>query len=147
MVEAKNKEAAEPRGRINKISLALECGCCFEKFGAGSVSFSCGHTYGDRPTCASRSGDTCPECRLPGTARVQLFGAFPDVAGLLRSAVPDAQKVQRLAAEHDKALHEIHTERSQTDNLCRTAWQREREEMQRHVNKLQEEVGGAGSSK
>jgi hypothetical protein len=142
VVAAKNKEAAE---LINKISLALECGCCFEKFGAGSVSFSCGHTYCNRPTCASRSVDTCPECRLPVTARVQLFGALPDVGGLLEAAVLD---VQRLAAGHDKeALEEIHTERSEKDNLCQTVWQREREEMQGHVNRLQEEVLAAANDK
>ena len=147
-VEVKNKEAAELRERINKIFLALECGCCFEKFGAGSVSFSCGHTYCNRPTCAFRSVDTCPECRLPVTVRVQLFGTLPDIGGLLETAVTDAQQKQRSAAENDKeTLEEIHTERSKKDNLCRTVWQREREKMQGQVNRLQEEVMAAANDK
>jgi hypothetical protein len=83
VVEAKMKEATELRGRLNDIALAFECTLCFEKLGAGSVSFGCGHTYCNRATCVSRSVDTCPECRLPVASRVQLFGALPDVGVLL----------------------------------------------------------------
>ncbi len=70
VVVAKMKEAAELRGRLNDIVLSLECGCCFEKLCSGSVSFDCGHTYCNRPTCESRLVDTCPHCRLPVTTRV-----------------------------------------------------------------------------
>jgi DNA-binding response OmpR family regulator len=73
---------------------------------------------------------------------------LPDIGGLLEAAVPGAQQVQRLAAQNDKeALEEIHTERSQKDNLCRTVWQREREEMQGHVNRLQGQVLAAANDK
>ena len=79
---------------------------------------------------------------------MQLFGALPDIGGRLEAAVPDAQQVQGLAAENDKeALEEIHNERSEKDNLCRTVWQHEREEMQGHVNRLQEEVLAAANDK
>ncbi len=105
VVEAKMKEASDLRGHFNDISLSLECGCCFEKLAAGSVSFGCGHTYCNRPNCASRSVDKCPECRLPVITRVQLFGALPDVGGLLEQepGVPDLEQVQRLASEDAKA--------------------------------------------
>ena len=88
VVQAKIKEAAALRGCLNHIALALECGCCFETLGAGSVSFGCGHTYCNRATCASSSVDTCPECRLPVASRVQLFGALPDVGGIIEQEPP-----------------------------------------------------------
>jgi hypothetical protein len=97
------KEAADKRGRLNEIALALECGCCFEKLGAGSVSFGCGHTYCNRPDCASRSVETCPECRQPVTTRVELFGALPDVGGLLQQEpegdVEQTQELKQLLLE------------------------------------------------
>ena len=137
VVEAKMKEAAELRGRLNAIALAFECTLCFEKLGAGSVSFGCGHTYCNRLTCGSRLVDTCPECRLPVASRVQLFGALPDVGGLLEQepAAPDVEQVQRLASENAKASLEEIRKRSEED---KAVWQREREEMQQQVNRLRE---------
>ena len=81
-VEAKIQEAAKLWGPLNDLALAVECKICFEKLGAGSGLFG-GHTYGNRATCGSCFVDTCPDCRLPVASRVQLFGALPDVGGLL----------------------------------------------------------------
>jgi hypothetical protein len=61
VVDAKMKEAAQLWRCFNDVALALECGCFFETFATGSVSFGCGHIYCNRPTCASRSVQTCPE--------------------------------------------------------------------------------------
>jgi Ran GTPase-activating protein (RanGAP) involved in mRNA processing and transport len=144
VVEAKMKEANELRGRLNEIALALECGLCFEKLAAGSVSFGCGHTYCNRPTCGSSSVDTCPECRLTVTARVKLFGALPDVGGLVNQepAVPDLDQVQKLASECAEASLEKIRKRSEED---KAVWQRERGEMQRQVNSLREELRAAAA--
>ena len=144
VVEAKMKEAAELRGRLNAIALAFECTLCFEKLGAGSVSFGCGHTYCNRPTCGSSSVDTCPECRLTVTARVKLFGALPDVGGLVNQepAVPDLDQVQKLASECAEASLEKIRKRSEED---KAVWQRERGEMQRQVNSLREELRAAAA--
>jgi hypothetical protein len=140
------KEAAELRGRLNAIALAFECTLCFEKLGAGSVSFDCGHTYCNRLTCGSRLVDTCPECRLPVASRVQLFGALPDVGGLLEQepAAPDVEQVQRLASENAKASLEEIRKRSEAE---KAVWQREKKEMQRQVNRLQEELLTAANAK
>jgi hypothetical protein len=139
VVEAKIQESAELRGRLNDIALAFECTLCFEKLGAGSVSFGCGHTYCNRATCASRLVDTCPECRLPVASRVQLFGALPDVGGLPEQEpeAPDVEQVQRLASEQAKASPEEIRKRSEEDQAV---WQREKKEMQQQVNRLQEDV-------
>jgi hypothetical protein len=97
-MEEKQLANAGLRGVLHDIALALECRCCFEKLGEGSVSFGCGHTDCNRPNCASRFVDACPECRLPVISRVQLFGALPDVGVLLEKepAVPDdVEQVQR----------------------------------------------------
>jgi hypothetical protein len=146
VVEAKMKEAAELRGRLDDIALAFECTLCLEKLGAGSVSFSCGHTYCNRLTCGSRLVDTCPECRLPVASRVQLFGALPDVGGLLEQepAAPDVEQVQRLASENAKASLEEIRKRSEAE---KAVWQREKKEMQRQVNRLQEEVLAAANAR
>jgi hypothetical protein len=146
VVEAKIIEAEELRGRLKDIALAFECTFCFEKLGAGSVSFGCGHTYCNKPTCGSRLVDTCPECRLPVTTRVQLFGTLPDVGGLLEQepAAPDVGQVQRLAAENAEASLEEIRKRSAAD---KSVWQREREEMQRQANRLKEEVMAAENAK
>jgi formylmethanofuran dehydrogenase subunit D len=135
------KEAAELRGRLNAIALAFECTLCFEKLGAGSVSFGCGHTYCNRATCGSRLVDTCPECRLPVASRVQLFGALPDVGGLLEQepAAPDVEQVQRIASENAKAIRK----RSEEEKVV---WQHEKKEMQQQVNRLQEEVLAAANA-
>jgi hypothetical protein len=132
VVEAKIQDAAELRGRLNDIALAFKC---FEKLGAGSVSFGCGHTYCNRATCGSRLVDTCPECRLPVASRVQLFGALPDVGGLLEQepATPDVEQVQMLAPANAKASLEEIRKRIEED---KAVWQREREEMQQQVNRL-----------
>ena len=130
VVEAKVKEAAELRGRLNDIALALECGCCFEKLAAGSVSFGCGHTYCNSPTCASRLVDTCPECRLPVTARVLLFGALPDVGGLLEQepAVYDVEQVERDAEKNtESALEDC---RKILQSMFRIATQGEKKKIQ-----------------
>ncbi len=146
VVEAKIQEASELRGHLKDIALALECTLCFEKFGAGSVSFGCGHTYCNRATCGSRSVDTCPECRLPVASRVQLYGALPDVGGLLQQepAAPDVEQVQRLASENAKvSLEEIRKRREEE----KAVWQREKKDLQRQVNRLQEEVMTAANVK
>ncbi len=99
-----------------------------------------GHTsYCNMRTCASRSVDTCPEYRLSVATRVQLFGSLPDVGGFLEQepAVSDVGQVQGLAAENVKASLEKIRERSKED---KAVWQREREEMQREVNRMREEV-------
>ena len=72
--------------------------------------------------------DACPECRLPVASRVQLFGALPDVGGLLEQepAAPGAEQVQRLASENAKPSLEEIRKRSEGD---KAVWQREREEM------------------
>jgi hypothetical protein len=137
VVEAKISEATELRGRLNDIGLALECGCCFKKLGSGSVTLGCGHTYCNRPTCASSLAETCPECRLPVTTRVKLFGALPDIGGLLKHkpAVPDVEQLRRLAAENAEAsLEEIRKSRDED----KAVWQRERQAMQRKVDGLEE---------
>jgi hypothetical protein len=146
VVEAKIQEAAELRGRLNDIALAFECTLCFEKLGAGSVSFGCGHTYCKRASCGSRLVDTCPECRLPVACRVQLFGALPDVGGLLEQepAATDVEQVQRLASKQAKASLDEIRKRSEED---KAVWQREREELQRQANRLQEEVLAAANAK
>jgi hypothetical protein len=146
VVEAKIQEAAELRGRLNDIALAFECTLCFEKLGAGSVSFGCGHTYCNRATCGSRLVDTCPECRLPVASRVQLFGTLPDVGGLLEHepAAPDVEQVQWLASENAKASLEEMRKRSEEN---KAVWQREKKEMKRQVNRLQEEVLAAANAK
>jgi hypothetical protein len=146
VVEAKIQEAAELRGRLDDIALAFECTLCFETLGKESVSLGCGHTYCNRATCGSRSVDTCPECRLPVASRVQLFGALPDVGGLLEQepAAPDVEQVQRLASENAKASLEEIRKRSEED---KAVWQREKKEMQRLVNRLQEEVLAAANAK
>ena len=146
VVEAKIIEAEELRGRLKDIALAFECTFCFEKLGAGSVSFGCGHTYCSKPTCGSRSVDTCPECRLPVTTRVQLFGTLPDVGGLLEQepAAPDVEQVQRLVAENAKASLEEIRKRSAAD---KSVWQREREVMQRQASRLKEGVMAAENAK
>jgi hypothetical protein len=135
VVEAKIQEAAELRGRLNDIALAFECTLCFENLGAGSVSFGCGHTYCNRATCGSRLVDACPECRLPVASQVQLFGALPDVGGLLEQepAAPDVEQVQRLASANAKASLEEIRKRSEEDMAV---WQREKKEMQKQVNRL-----------
>jgi hypothetical protein len=146
VVEAKIQEAVEVRGHLNDIALAFECALFFEKLGTGSVSFGCGHTYCNRATCGSCLVDTCPECRLPVASRVQLFGALPDIGGLLAQepAAPDVEQAQRLASKNAKAsLEEIH-KGSEED---KAVWQREREEMQQQVNRLQEEVLAAANAK
>jgi hypothetical protein len=127
--EAKIQEAAELRGRLNDIALAFECTLCFETLGKESVSLGCGHTYCNRATCGSRSVDTCPECRLPVASRVQLFGALPDVGGLLEQeypAAPDVEQVQRLASENAKASLEEIPKRSEED---KAVWQREKKQL------------------
>jgi small ubiquitin-related modifier len=146
VVEAQMKEAQELRGRLTGIALAFECAVCFEKLGAGSVSFGCGHTFCHRPTCGSSLVEICPECSRTVTTRVQLFGALSDVGGLLEqvSAVPDVGQVQRLAAENAKASLEEIRKRSEKD---KAVWQREKEEMQRQLNRLQEEVLAAANNK
>jgi hypothetical protein len=143
VVEGKIQE--ELGGRLNDIALAFECTLCFEKLGAGSVSFGCGHTYCNRATCGSRLVDTCPECRLPVASRVQLFGALPDVGGLLEQepAAPDVGRVQGLAAPNAKASLEEIRKRSEGG---KAVWQREREEMQQQVKRLQEEVLAAANA-
>ncbi len=80
--------------------------------------------------------DTCPECRLPIASRVQLFGALPDVGGLLEKepAAPEVEQAQRLASENAKASLEEIRKRSEED---KAVWQRDREEMQKQVNMLQ----------
>ena len=85
------------------------------------VSFSCGHTYCNRPTCGSRLVDTCPECRLPVASRVQLFGALPDVGGLLEKepAAPEVEQAQRLASENAKASLEEIRKRSEEDKAVK----------------------------
>ena len=109
MVEAKMKEATEKRGRLNEIALALECGCYFEKLGAGSVSFGCGHTYCNRSDCPSRSVETCPVCRKPVTTRVELFGTLPDVGSLLAQEpegdVEQTEELKQLFLEVVKQSH------------------------------------------
>ena len=147
VVQAKIQEAAELRGRLSDIALAFECTLCFEKLGAGSVSFGCGHTYCNRLTCGSRLVDTCPECRLPVASRVQLFGALPDVGGLLEQepAAPDVEQVQRLASANAKASLEEIRKRSEGG---KAVWQREKKEMQRlQVNRLQEQARAAANAK
>jgi hypothetical protein len=146
VVEAKIQEAAELRGRLNAIALAFECTLCLEMLGAGSVSFGCGHTYCNRRTCGSRLVDTCPECRLPVASRVQLFGALPDVGRHLEQepAAPNVGQVQRLASENAKASPEEIRKRSEAEKVV---WQREKKEMQRQVNRLQEEVLAAANTK
>ena len=81
----------------------------FEKLTAGSVSFGCGHTYCNSPTCASRLVDICPECRVPVNARVLLFGALPDVDRLLEQepAVYDVEQVERAAEKNTKPALEV----------------------------------------
>ena len=143
-MEVKTQEAPELRGRLNAIALAFESTLCFEKLGAESVSFGCGHTYCNRATCGSRSVDTCPECRLPVASRVQLFGALPDVGGLLEQEPPDVEQVQRLASENAKASLEEIRKRSEEE---KAVWQREKKEMKRQVKRLQEEVLAAANAK
>ena len=65
VVKAKIQEAAELRGRLKDIALAVECTLCFETLGKESVSLDCGHTYCSRPSCASRSVHKCLECGKP----------------------------------------------------------------------------------
>ena len=146
VVEAQMKEAQELRGRLNGIALAFECAVCFEKLGAGSVTFGCGHTFCHRPTCGSSLVGKCPECSRTVTTRVQQFGALSDVGGLLEQvpAVPDVEQVQKLAAENAKASLEEIRKRSEKD---KAVWQREKEEMQRQLNRLQEEALAAANNK
>jgi hypothetical protein len=136
VVKAKIQEAAELRGRLKDIALAVECTLCFETLGKESVSLDCGHTYCNRATCGSRLVDTCPECRLPVASRVQLFGALPDVGGLLEQepAAPDVEQVQRLASENAKASLQEMRKRSAEE---KAVWQRERTELQQQVKTLQ----------
>jgi hypothetical protein len=58
--------------------------------------------------------------------------------------VPDVEQVQMLAAENFKASLEEIRKRSEED---KAVWQREREEMQREVNRLREEVVAAENGK
>ncbi len=86
-------------------------------FESKGVSFGCGHTYCNRRTCVSRSVDIFPECRFPVATRVHLFGALPDIGGLLEQdpAVPDVKQVQNLASENvETSLEEFH-KRSEED--------------------------------
>jgi len=77
-VEAKVKE------KLAEVARTFECVCCFETLGEGSVAFSpCGHTYCNRPRCASAQAVECPECRMPVEGRVELFGSLRDVRSAL----------------------------------------------------------------
>ncbi len=75
VVEAKAQEAADLRGRLSDNALAFECTLCFEKLGAGSVSFGCGRTYCNRATCGlprprwRRSARGVRRIRQSGSAR------------------------------------------------------------------------------
>ena len=73
VVEAKIQEAAELRGRLDDIALAFECTLCFEKLGAGSVSFGCGHTYCNRQDGVPRVS------AAHRSARAALWGACQSV--------------------------------------------------------------------
>jgi hypothetical protein len=81
--------------------------------------------------------------QAPGRISSQLFGALPDVGGLLEQepAAPDVEQVQRLASENAKALLEEMHKRSEEE---KAVWQREKKEMKRKVNRLQEEVLASG---
>jgi hypothetical protein len=61
---------------------------------------------------------------------------LPDVGGLLEQepAAPDVEQVQRLASENANASLEEIRKRSEED---KAVWQRDREELQQQINRLQ----------
>ena len=79
---------------------------------------------------------------------MQLFGSLSDIGGLLEldPAVNDVEQVQvqMLASEYAKALLDEIRKRNSEE---KTLWVREREEMQRQVSRLQEEVWEAENAK
>ena len=80
-VDAKVQAAVQEA--LAQVADALECACCLERLAPGAaVALECGHTYCNRAACASSHVAACPECRQPIGARVQLFGALPNVCEL-----------------------------------------------------------------
>ena len=84
-VEAKVKDAVRVavREALDRVAEAMECACCMQTLGSGSVAFGCGHTYCNRAGCASARVSSCPECRQPVTGRVPLFGPLANVESVL----------------------------------------------------------------
>ena len=80
-VDAKVREAR------TQVAEAMECACCFETLGEGSVALlPCGHTYCNRASCGSPHVAECPECRQAVAGRVALFGALASVEAMLAGA-------------------------------------------------------------
>jgi carbonic anhydrase len=71
---------------------------------------------------------------------------LPDVGGLLEQepAAPGVEQVHRQALKNAKASLEEIRKRSEED---KAVWQRERDDMKRQVNRLQEEVLAAANAK
>ena len=66
---------------------AMECACCFQMLGSGSVALlPCGHIYCNREPCPSAHAAACPECRQAVAGRVVLFGALANVESALAGA-------------------------------------------------------------
>ena len=67
-----------------RVAEAMECACCLETLGEGSVALlPCGHTYCNRASCASAQVAKCPECLQAVEGRVALFGALANVEAAL----------------------------------------------------------------
>ena len=84
----KSEVDAEVREALTRVARAMECACCFETLGEGSVALlPCGHTYCNRASsCASAQVTECPECRQAVAGRVALFGALANVEAVLAGA-------------------------------------------------------------
>ena len=83
----KSEVDAKVREALERVARAMECACCFETLGEGSVALlPCGHTYCNRAACASARVTECPECRQAVAGRVALFGALANVEAVLAGA-------------------------------------------------------------
>ena len=83
----KGEVDAEVRKALTEVAQAMECACCFETLGEGSVALlPCGHTYCNRASCASAQAAECPECRQAVAGRVALFGVLANVKAALAGA-------------------------------------------------------------
>ena len=84
----KSEVDAKVREALARVARAMECACCLETLGEGSVALlPCGHTYCNRASsCASAQVTECPECRQAVAGRVALFGALANVEAVLAGA-------------------------------------------------------------